>query len=50
MSLRKSPQLTPPLLAAARQNARHSSGPAQHTAGRRGNRAARDRRMIRNAL
>ena len=27
MSLRKSPQLTPELLAAARQNARHSTGP-----------------------
>jgi hypothetical protein len=27
MSLRKSPQLTPALLAAARQNARHSTGP-----------------------
>ena len=27
MSLRKSPQLTPALLAAARQNAQHSTGP-----------------------
>ena len=27
MSLRKSPQLTPQLLAAARQNAQHSTGP-----------------------
>ena len=27
MSLRKSPQLTPPLLAAARRNARRSTGP-----------------------
>jgi hypothetical protein len=27
MSLRKSPQLTPELLAAARQNAQHSTGP-----------------------
>ena len=27
MSLRKSPELTPELLAAARQNARHSTGP-----------------------
>ena len=27
MSLRKSPQLTPPLLAAARRNAQHSTGP-----------------------
>ncbi len=27
MSLRKSPQLTPALLAAARQNAQHSAGP-----------------------
>ena len=34
MSLRKSPELTPALLAAARQNAQHSTGPrspaAQH--------------------
>jgi len=27
MSLRKSPQLTPALLAAARQNVQHSTGP-----------------------
>ena len=27
MSLRKSPQLTPALLVAARQNAQHSAGP-----------------------
>ena len=27
MSLRKSPQLTPALLAAARDNAQHSTGP-----------------------
>ncbi|MGD0008966.1 MAG: hypothetical protein ABSE93_10530 [Terriglobia bacterium] len=27
MSLRKSPQLTPQLLAATRQNAQHSAGP-----------------------
>ena len=27
MSLRKSPELTPALLAAARQNAQHSTGP-----------------------
>jgi hypothetical protein len=27
MSIRKSPQLTPQLLAAARQNSRHSTGP-----------------------
>jgi hypothetical protein len=27
MSLRKSPQLTPALLAAARHNAQHSTGP-----------------------
>jgi len=32
MSLRKSPQLTPELLAAARQNAQHSTGPRSPTA------------------
>jgi hypothetical protein len=32
MSLRKSPQLTPALLAAARQNAQHSTGPRSPTA------------------
>ena len=32
MSLRKSPQLTPALLAAARSNARHSTGPRSATA------------------
>jgi hypothetical protein len=32
MSLRKSPQLTPALLAAARQNAQHSTGPRSATA------------------
>jgi hypothetical protein len=32
MSLRKSPQLTPELLAAARQNARHSTGPVSPAA------------------
>jgi hypothetical protein len=32
MSLRKSPQLTPALLAAARRNARHSTGPRSPSA------------------
>ena len=32
MSLRKSPQLTPALLAAARRNAQHSTGPRSHAA------------------
>ena len=32
MSLRKSPQLTPQLLAAAHQNAQHSTGPRSATA------------------
>jgi hypothetical protein len=32
MSLRKSPQLTPALLAAARRNAQHSTGPRSATA------------------
>jgi hypothetical protein len=34
MSLRKSPQLTPALLAAARQNAQHSTGPRSPAAKR----------------
>jgi hypothetical protein len=32
MSLRKSPRLTPELLAAARQNAQHSNGPSSAAA------------------
>ena len=32
MSLRKSPELTPALLAAARRNAQHSTGPRSATA------------------
>jgi hypothetical protein len=34
MSLRKSPRLTPALLAAARQNAQHSTGPSSPAAKR----------------
>ena len=34
MSLRKSPELTPALLAAARQNAQHSTGPRSPAAKR----------------
>ena len=41
MSLRKSPQLTPELLAAARQNAQHSTGPRSPTASRTGREQAR---------
>ena len=36
MSLRKSPQLTPALLAPARQNAQHSTGPRSAAVGREG--------------